>query len=207
MNGEAMARFMSLEEIQSQVDSFFSEYYPAGIIPIPVEEIIDIKMGINIIPIPGLRDAYSSEGFLSNDLQSIWVDEYAASHYDARFRFTSAHELGHLVLHREFYESVQFESTEQWLEIVGSLSEKDHGRFEFQANEFAGRLLVPRDVLIERMHSRAAQLREKGISIEELMDQSWEFIYDDIADDFQVSGGVIQRRVNKENLLNLFREK
>ena len=103
MSGKAVLRYMTFDEIQDYVDGFLSEFYPAGDIPIPIEEIIDLQMGLNIVPDPELRDVFGSEGFLSNDLQSIWVDEYAANHYDSRFRFTLAHEIGHLVLHRDFY--------------------------------------------------------------------------------------------------------
>jgi len=205
MSGEAVTRYMSFEEIQNYVDSFLSDYYPEGSIPIPIEEIIDLNMGLNIIPIPHLRVVFQSEGFLSNDLQSIWVDEYAAVHYESRYRFTLAHEIGHRVLHRHFYESVDFEDAQQWLGVVNSISKTDLDQIEFQANEFAGRLLVPRSELSERLSLRVKTAKEHGVSIPKLIEQEWEILYDDVADDFGVSGAVIQRRVSRENLKELFK--
>lgn len=65
-----------------------------------------------------------------------------------RLRFSIAHELGHLFLHRELFESANIQTPDHLLDW---LNEHDGRKYEFEreANEFAGRLLVPVETLRE----------------------------------------------------------
>lgn len=47
-----------LREIAAQ---FLEQHYPSREIPIPIEEILEFKFGINIIPMPGLQEALELE--------------------------------------------------------------------------------------------------------------------------------------------------
>jgi Zn-dependent peptidase ImmA (M78 family) len=65
-------------------------------------------------------------------------------------RFTLAHELGHAVLHRELYEWYAQSDVNDvigWTNLVRDFQVNADPFFERQANEFAGRLLVPREPL------------------------------------------------------------
>ena len=59
---------------------------------------------------------------------------------------SDAHELGHYYLH-EHYRS--FKRIEDWIAFQNDVSSSDLNWFEAQADEFAGRLLVPLDMLKE----------------------------------------------------------
>lgn len=39
--------FLPPEEIEAKVQEFLQEYHPDNTLPIPIEEIIDLKMGIH----------------------------------------------------------------------------------------------------------------------------------------------------------------
>jgi Zn-dependent peptidase ImmA (M78 family) len=62
-------------------------------------------------------------------------------------RFTIAHEIGHIILHR-----LHMEDGESPL-FYTKLEDKERSRIEIQANIFAGRLLIP-DRRLEKVYSR-----------------------------------------------------
>jgi len=72
---------------------------PTRVIPVPIEEIAEFKLGVNIIPIPNLQKTFEVEGFISSDLQNIYVDQFILYERPTRYRFTLAHEIGHIFLH------------------------------------------------------------------------------------------------------------
>jgi Zn-dependent peptidase ImmA (M78 family) len=65
-----------------------------------------------------------------------------------RLRFSIAHELGHLFLHRGYFESAGILTSDHLLDWLNEHNGRKYD-FEREANEFAGRLLVPVDVLRE----------------------------------------------------------
>jgi hypothetical protein len=50
----------SYAELRDIAEHFLVEYHPDGSIPVPVEEIIEFQLGLNIIPMPGLRRFFDS---------------------------------------------------------------------------------------------------------------------------------------------------
>ena len=72
-----------------------------------------------------------------------------------RLRFSYAHEIGHLELHRDAIGAFAIRTIEDFV-----LWSKDCGgqryQLEWEANEFAGRLLVPRERLVEAYEEFAA---------------------------------------------------
>lgn len=45
---------ISYEDIRNSADNFLKQYHPSREIPVPIEEIIEFQMGLDIVPIPGL---------------------------------------------------------------------------------------------------------------------------------------------------------
>ena len=63
-----------LEKINERAESFLESYHSSDEIPIPIEEIIEFKLKMDIIPIPGLkealrRDNLDIDGFISTDFK------------------------------------------------------------------------------------------------------------------------------------------
>ena len=136
--------FLSNDEIESQAESFLDRYLIERSIPIPIEDIVEADLKIEIIPIPGFRDRFNIEGYLSNDLSTLLVDSNTMQKYPARYRFTLAHEIGHYLLHGDFIRSEFPESTMDWKQKLLARDPKLHTRLETQANRMAGAILVPR---------------------------------------------------------------
>jgi hypothetical protein len=116
-------------------------------LPIPVEHIIDNVYKINIIPFPYLFARFEINAFTSSDLRNIYVDEYLYENLTPQYRFTLAHELGHIILHKKIYLNIEMKNLEQWKRFISEVDEIDYRQLEFQANNFAGLFLVPGHLL------------------------------------------------------------
>lgn len=92
--------FLSYEALRRRAGDFLRTHHPDGTIPLPIEEIVEFRYRIDIIPVPGLQEAFEVDGFISSDLKSITVDAFVHERRPGRYRFTLAHELAHVVLHR-----------------------------------------------------------------------------------------------------------
>lgn len=134
--------YLGRDEIVQRAETLLDECWD-GDFPIDVEAICDY-LGIAIVPVQGLREELEVEAYMAVDFKTIYVDSSRYLDGGARYRFSVAHELGHYILHREFFSS-RTESFEEW---QGLASGYDCGYVESQANCFAGCLLAPENVLI-----------------------------------------------------------
>ena len=133
--------FISKSEIVERAEELLSECWD-GVFPIDVERICDC-LGIAILPVTNLSDSFLVDAFISADFKTIYVDAEKYERESYRYRFSVAHELGHYILHREYFSS-RVEDYDEW----EGLSYGSANHFvEFQANYFAGCLLAPEDEL------------------------------------------------------------
>ena len=153
---------------------------------------------INIVPVLGLQREFEVEGFTSGDLKNIYVDEYTYTDRITRYRFTLAHEMGHIVLHRHSQRAHKFSSIHGWKEFINSLTEEEHSWLEYQGYAFAGLVLVPKQSLIKYTNEWTKKIKDKGISMEKNWDFAWELITEHVAKVFLVSPDVIEKRLEKD---------
>ena len=197
-------RKLRREDIWDKAEEFRKKYVqPPDLVPIPIEDIIEFDLQLEIWPIEGLLQTIDIDGFLSQDLQTIFVDKtiYMDQRYYRRLRFTYAHEIGHLILHKEEIQRCEFRTETEWKRFREDMSEDDLFWFEQQAYEFAGRLLVPKKRLIEELknqQNKIDQFRALAESDdEELLIRAVSRI---ICDKFEVSDSVIFRRIKNEKI-------
>lgn len=133
--------FLSKATITSHAVELLDECWD-GMFPVDIEAICDF-LGVALLPVVGLSDSFHIDAFIAADFKRIFVDEQAYRQESHRYRFSVAHELGHLILHREYYSS-RINSLEEWLGLSRNM---DHDYVEFQANYFAGSLLTPGNYL------------------------------------------------------------
>jgi Zn-dependent peptidase ImmA (M78 family) len=141
-----MINFLPIEIIESKAESFLQKYHPERSLPVPIEEILDLKLGINIIPIPGLFNLHNIDAFLSTDLTGLYIDHDHLEYRYSRARYSMAHEAGHLILHKDYLAGLKINSLEMWKEVVLGKG-TGHAMMETQANMFASCLLMPIDHL------------------------------------------------------------
>jgi len=176
---------------------------PVDTVPVPIIEIVEIGLGIEPIPIPGMLKRIDIDGFLTKDLKHICIDEtiYMDDRYLNRLRFTYAHEIGHHELHQDQIKMCDFRDTEDWIFFHQDFRDEDLMWFENQAREFAGRLLVPKERLLKELMKLERKIiayrrKMKGDEEAELI----EAVSRHLCKIFAVSYQVIQKRIRAEKL-------
>jgi hypothetical protein len=186
---------LSYEDLRRAANDFLMTYHPSQSLPVPIEEIIDLELKINIIPVPGLQQEIEMDAFISSDCTEITVDEFVYRKRLNRYRFSLAHELGHKILHRSIYCLMAFRTIAGWVAFLQACPPDQHSWLEYQARSFAGLVLVPKD-LLERETDTAVQMaRQSGINVHTRNQVAWESIAEYLATRFVVSKDVIMKRL------------
>ena len=117
--------------------------------PIDVFTFLEVDLRLDAISFDSLTAKYRVEAAIKADFTGIYLDaeqyklmERGPDWKLARLRFTVAHELAHFFLHRDVPQKENFASLPnfaRWNENYGGRKYT----VEQEANEFAGRLLVP----------------------------------------------------------------
>ena len=135
-------------EIVVRVDELLGECWD-GVFPVDVENVCDY-LGLVIVPVVGLESGFGMDAFIAADFGTIYVDDDEFRAESNRYRFSVAHEIGHFVLHREYFAG-RVGSLEEW---SGAVVGDDHGYVEYQANYFAGCLLAPEEELVRMLNTK-----------------------------------------------------
>jgi len=189
--------------IQEKAEEFRNKYIdPVFLIPVPIIEIVELKFNIKPIPICSLMERIDIDGFLTRDLKNICIDNdiYMDPRRENRLRFTYAHEIGHLILHENEIKKTTFRTPEDWIHFREDFLEEDLNWFESQASEFAGRLLVPKERLIEEIQGLQKKIKVFRTLAGDEEENLIEAISGVICNKFKVSRDVIQKRISKEKI-------
>ena len=165
----------------------------------PIEEIVEFDYEIEVIPMDGILDDLEIDAFLTSNLKTIYVDEFVMKHRHRRLRFSLAHEIAHFELHQPLYQQARITCVQDWRQVQSLISDEDYAWFEYQANALAGLILVPEDELKRLFTNAVAQARKAGLSAETIDSEAGRtYIAEALADDFDVSTQVIERRMEKD---------
>jgi hypothetical protein len=156
-------RFIKKEEIRKISEEFRNAYWKSSLLPIDMESIIERGLRLDIVPHHGISRLDKIDAYLKSDLTGIVVDitQYMdpQGRYENRLRFSFAHEIGHFVLHKYIYQEFCIDTPEEYYDFVMNFPEPEYRSFEWQANEFAGSLLVPRTRLLEEIAQCKCKIR------------------------------------------------
>ena len=202
MNGSVP--FMENESIHRAADDFRSSEPLRGLIDLPIDVvyIAEIVLRLDVIPVTGFFAEFRMDAALLPNLTGLYVDEESYLSWEAgdkwtekRLRFSFAHELGHYVLHHKVMREHSFRTLAEFRRWAGDRCNYESA--EYQADEFAGRFLVPREVLLKTYD----EYREKA----EAVDSGWmeiegtrEYLAKKIARRFGVNSQVIETRFDRE---------
>jgi Zn-dependent peptidase ImmA (M78 family) len=128
----------------------------------------------------------------------------------ARQKFTLAHELGHLLLgHGKYMISEYCQESDFEPESTKTLGIKDIARMEWQANQFASCLLLPRDRFVHDFIQlrKRLDIKDRGFGLLYLDKQKCNManfysITDSLRSKYMVSRSVVKIRLKKLGLLN-----
>jgi Zn-dependent peptidase ImmA (M78 family) len=197
-------KFRDDETIRRAADEFRNSAELRGfdVPPIDVIYIAEVILKLDVIGLPDLfADQHKDAGLLA-DLSGFYVDEDAYMAWDKknqwvekRLRFSFAHELAHYVLHREEIIAGRPDSTQDF--ITWATEQNKHNSAEYQANEFAGRFLVPLDILQREYDTQCQKLSATGTHWREIEGMR-EYLAKQIAPRFGVTHKVIEVRFDRE---------
>lgn len=186
---------LSYYKIGQIANEFLKKYHPNFFLPIPIEEIVEQKLKIKITQEMSLKKDYDVEGFLISDFSTIFVDFNMYLKHENRTRFTIAHEVGHLILHRDIFKKLNINSVEKLNDFSIKLTDEQYGWLEYQAYSFASHVLVPKDLLIKELKKRIGKI--PSMERPEVLAP----IIQDLPDIFNVSDAVMLRRLQKEEII------
>ena len=195
---EFKAPFIKIGDIRTAADGFRTKYWPQDSIPVDIFKIIEFGLDIEIRTILNLREAGDVDALLLGDLKTIIVDQHDFLNDRAqnRLRFSIAHEICHFVLHADIFSRIQYSSVEEWIDFSQRIPDDEYTWIEQHAYEFAGRLLVPRDKLIEKLKDAVSIAKTRGFEAWDSSGESArEYIAHGIAPYFEVSEQVIEKRL------------
>lgn len=179
------------------------KYWPEANLPVNAEGIVEFRLRLDIEPIKNLLSTIDIDAYLKRDLSGIVVDYdcYMNDRFANRMRFSFAHELGHFFLHKELYLKFGISSPEDWKDFILNVPENEYRNFEWQANEFAGRLLVPYPELETEMEKAVEILKENNLVhfLKVDPDAVLSRISPMLCKPFGVSTEVIETRVKREH--------
>ena len=106
MNKSIWTPGYSFMDIKDIVDEYRRQYPMLQTIPVDIEAFLEFDLKINIEPSADLKNRVQAEAMISLDFSTIYVDKEAFCNEKLwnRLRFSLAHELGHLVLHKDFFD-------------------------------------------------------------------------------------------------------
>jgi len=205
--GKLDIQYLTYQQISQRAEEFLLTYHPSKQLPVPIEEIIEFKLGVDIVPIPNLQKDFEIEGFTSSDLKIVYVDQFILSERPARYRFTLAHEIGHRVLHKKIFKEIRITSVKSWKAFVDLADPQDYSALEFQGYAFGGLILVPPPELKRLMEKNLPNIKNlikisksRNIDREQYLDYAKEKIAQELAPIFDVSTEVIIKRIEYDKL-------
>jgi Zn-dependent peptidase ImmA (M78 family) len=205
IQSDITAPILSYDDINKRAEDLLREYKRNKILPVDIEAIAEFNLGLNIFPFPNLQQTFDIEGFISGDLNVIYVDEFIYYQRPARYRFTLAHEIGHYVFHSDLIASFHPQSVADWSKFLLGIDEETYGWLEWQAYSFAAAVLVPRVSLkqnfrkeLKLLQPKIDFIRSKGLSVESSQDYIVNAIATKLIGIYDVSADVLNKRILKE---------
>lgn len=196
--------YIDKREIWEKAERFREEFWPENSLPVDIERIVEKRLKLNIEPEHDLLSERDIDAYLRVDCTGIVVDytRYMDERFSNRLRFSFAHELAHLFLHKEIYEQFEIHDSKAWKEFILNIPEREYKFFEYQANEFAGRVLIPRERLIVELEECLNMIKEAGLLDFLASDSAFVLasISPKLCKPFGVSDQVIEIRVDREEL-------
>jgi Zn-dependent peptidase ImmA (M78 family) len=143
------------EDVWRQVEDFRERYVPGDLAHVPLDmiSITELELRLDLIPFDDLYTKFNADAAITADFSGIYVDAETYELIDAapewklnRLRFSIAHEVGHWMMHRHEFAERPFSDFSQFARWTWENGGRKYD-IEREANEFAGRLLVPIDQL------------------------------------------------------------
>lgn len=186
---------LRLKDVIRVAEEFLRKFKSSEKLPVPIEEIVELEMKISLVVVPGIKQLLTIDAFINSDFSQITIDEHVYTAFPERTRFSIAHEIGHLLLHADWYKTHGPKTLSDYLTFYDRINHEIYKYLEIQASTFAGLVLVPRNALMEKLKNKLGKIP---------VNENPEFltpIFQDLLDIFKVSGEVLLRRMQSEKIV------
>ncbi len=205
MNKEKLTvKYLEKDEIEAIVDQIhkgksIKDY------PFEVELFLYNEFKYRVMPCPRLEAGCKIDTALVACKKILRIDESIYEKQPKRARFSIAHEVGHLVLHKELIEMmvealIEAQKTDDYASIINFLPNTQYRSAEWQADYFGGALLAPKSILEPKLLELIEERKSKYNSIDEFDDEDIDIIYHDLAKIFDVTKPAITVRLSAAEL-------
>lgn len=194
------APYLPYPALRPIAEAFLAEHHPDRTLPIPIDRIVEYDLGIDIVPTPGLHENFDIDSYPSSDLTEIHIDELVYRRQPNRYRFSLAHEVSHLLIHREVFAQLTFHTIGEWKTVVCSIPPDQYSWLETQAYSLGALILVPPSELKAEFDAMVARAESAGVSLSDASDETKRIITGHIGPFFGVSREVISRRAQADGL-------
>jgi hypothetical protein len=191
--------------IRKKADDFRMSLASEGCDDPPIDTlfVVDVILQLNIIELPDLFVSQHIDAALLPDLSGIYIDQGELRAWDRndhwiekRLRFSVAHEIGHYLLHGELLKDkfVNIDEFKAWAQ-----DRENYNAAEYQADEFAGRFLVPREILLKEYDYYCQKVQAADAEWHNVEGMR-EHVARKLAPRFGVNHQVIETRFDRENI-------
>ncbi len=185
--------YISKNNLALIASEFLEENNKDGTLPIPIELIADM-CGVSIIPTKDLKSIWGIDAFITSSFSAIVIDQFSFENYEERARFTIAHELAHLILHRNVYRSLNINDENSYIDFQSNGDPKVKKRMEAQAYIFAGYVLMPK----EQFKQDFNRLINSYGGLEHTTAEDFIYLSDELSSKYKVSGESLRRQIELE---------
>lgn len=187
--------------MRQEAESFLEKYSESGTVPVPIDEFAEFDLGLVIRPFGDLRRKYGRRGMVFSKKKMIVIDAYEMDNDLHGYRFTLAHEIGHLILHGDFIGSLNDTDEVALLADLANVGTHQASTMEREASGFAGRVLVPSEALVREVAIMRQELLDKTkLDIADLKEGSHDTLSQFLSHKFDVAPEVVRRRLVEEGL-------
>jgi len=130
-------------DIEASANAFRAKYAPGQIGALDIERIIEVDLGITLVPVKNLCRA-GLKASVSHGGTHICVDAHIYRHQPDECRQVLTHETGHIVRHRDLLPQSSFADEGECREFHSGISEETIHCIEWEAWFWTGYVLVPR---------------------------------------------------------------
>ena len=192
----------SYDQLRLIAEQFLAEHHLVGTIPIPIEEIIEFRLGLNIVPMPGLRKFFDIDGYVSKSLRDISVDEYIQEARLDHYRYTLAHELAHVLIHGEVVKQFNFETIDEWKAVILGVNRDERAVYDGQAHDLGTLILVPSAQLASEFEEDRRKVEARGMTLGRVIatENGRRILESNLAQRFDVPRFVMTDRLNRDKL-------
>ena len=196
--------YLEKEHIENIAEEIHSEKNIKDF-PFEVELFLYERFKYRVFPSPRLEAGCKIDTALVACKQILRIDETIYNKQPKRANFSIAHEVGHLILHKNIIAMMvealkSAEKTDDYASIINFLPRNQYRRAEWQADYFGGALLAPRRILEKELIKLIEERKSKYISEEEIDDEDRDIIYHDLAKLFDITKPAITVRISVADL-------